>query len=194
MLANIYADELAEECRNQIDKLINVKHEKIEAYINYFLSIMAMLSIDIQMALRIDNNEQSAIQTVESVESVQETKTVLAVDDNTFFLDSLKDALRDSEYRLSCVTSGAAALKFLQNHHPHLYILDIEMPEMDGYELAQKIKECGKTAPIIYLTGNATREYVEKSIKAGAVDFITKPINNDYVLQKIKRHIQIRQP
>jgi FixJ family two-component response regulator len=63
------------------------------------------------------------------------------------------------------------------------------MPRIDGYELVKKIREGGHTAPVIFLTGNATREHVIKAVKSGAVDFITKPVDKDQVLKRIARHI-----
>ena len=190
MLAFIHADDLAEECDKQSRKLINVKHEKIEAYITYFLSTVSMLSIDIQMAVYLDGEKETNQAAGAGEELKSEGKRILAVDDNVFFLNILKEALRDTEHNLTCVTSGIAALKYLQNHRPNLYILDIEMPDMDGYELAQKIRSYGKKAPIIFLTGNASKEYVTRAMKSGAVDFITKPINKEYVQQRISKHIQ----
>jgi FixJ family two-component response regulator len=53
----------------------------------------------------------------------------------------------------------------------------------------KKIREGGHTAPVIFLTGNATREHVIKAVKSGAVDFITKPVDKDQVLKRIARHI-----
>ena len=218
MLKQIYAEDMAADCQKQIDGLIGLKHEKVEAHLNYFMSMLAMLSIDIQMAVYKDGggdgagdgtyddaNAQGAeaaagakptgasgkksFPSVASEPGVEGQKGILAVDDNTFFLDTLKRVLHDTDYKLTCVTSGIAALRFLQNHRPDLFILDIEMPEMDGYELARKIRAYGKKAPIIFLTGNAKREYVLKAIEAGASDFIVKPINQKHVLERIAKFI-----
>lgn len=190
MLIDINACRLAEECQKQIDKLAQIKHEKIEAYMNYFLSLLAMLSIDIQMAVYKDENEAAGEPPPEAAtEQNDGKKSILAVDDNSFFLDTLKTILRGSDYKLTCVTSGMAALRYLQKNRPDLFILDIEMPEMNGYELAGKIRAYGKKAPIIFLTGNATRDYVLKAMNAGAADFIIKPINQKHVLERIDKFI-----
>jgi CheY-like chemotaxis protein len=93
----------------------------------------------------------------------RDKKTVLAVDDAAFFLNILKKYVSGTGHKLICVNSGDAALKYLVAHDPDLFILDIEMPEMNGYELAQKIRNEGKKAPIIFLTGNAKREDVVKA-------------------------------
>jgi CheY-like chemotaxis protein len=117
-------------------------------------------------------------------------KNILAVDDTEFFLRTLKTLLQDTPYKLTCITSGKVALNFLQKNHPDLFILDIDMPEMNGYELAMRIRECGQQAPIIFLTGNTTQKSVEKAHMVGASDFIAKPVNKDQVLQRINKFIQ----
>ena len=190
MLIEIHASELAVECQKQINGLVSFKHEKIEAHMNYLLSMLTILSIDIQMAVYKDENEEEEAPQAEITnEPETEQKSILAVDDSTFSLDALKNALKDTEYKLTGVTSGEAALRFLQNHSPDLFILDIEMPGMDGYELAQKIRNCGNKAPVIFLTGNATKEYVLKAFKAGAADFIVKPVIQKQVLDRIGKFI-----
>jgi CheY-like chemotaxis protein len=190
MLVEIHADAMAEDCMKQINGLGNTKHEKIEAYLTYFLSILTMLSIDIQMAILKDEDVQKNEPSVKSKgKSVTEKRNILAVDDSAFILGILKNILPPTEYKLTCVTSGGDALKFLQTNRPELFILDIEMPRMDGYELAQKIREAGQTAPIIFLTGNSTKEYVIKAVKAGGVDFIVKPVDKEHVLARIAKHL-----
>jgi len=183
MLAKIYADNMALECKKQIIELKNAKHEKIEAFTIYFLKSISMLSIDIQMA----GHKGLDSMPIAGNSLIAGGKSILAVDDTEFFLRTLKSLLQGTEYKLTCTTSGATALKFLQKNHPDLFILDIDMPEMDGYELAQKIRASGQTAPIIFLTGNSTRESVEKALKAGAADFIVKPISRAQVLERITK-------
>ena len=193
MLSGIYANELAEECQKQINALVAVKHEKVLASMTYLLSLLAMLSIDIQVVIYMDENEGDIEPPDGGAEEAagQEAGklSILAVDDNAFSLDTLKAALEGSEYKFTGVNSGAGALKYLLSHDPNLYILDIEMPGMDGYELAYKIKELGKKAPILFLTGNATREYVLKALKAGGSDFIVKPVTQKLILEKVEKFI-----
>ena len=148
MLAKIHADDMASECQKQILQLKNAKHEKFEAFAVYFLKSVSMLSIDIQM-VGYKNREKMPIP---DDARMTEGKNILAVDDTEFFLRTLKTLLQYTPYKLTCTTSGSTALKFLQKNHPNLFILDIDMPDMDGYELAQKIRQCGQTAPIIFLT------------------------------------------
>lgn len=196
MLICIYADKLAEECLIQMNRLTNVKHEKLEAFIIYFLSMLAVLSIDIQMALyKVDESVEEIIDNMNKDEKPEEEpkdegNIILAVDDSPFFLDMLKNALTDSSYKLTCVTSGAAALKYLAKTTPDLFIFDIEMPRMNGYELIKEVRNLGHSAPVILLTGNATRDYVLKAIESGAADFIVKPINQTLVLERISKFLK----
>ena len=159
----------------------------------YLLKSLSMLSIDIQMTIlenpNAERNRLSEQEFVENDKEPQEKKTILAVDDTAFFLTVLKTALQDVECKLVCVTSGSDALRFLERHTADLFLLDIEMPGMNGYELAAKIRERGQKAPLVFLTGNSKRENVAKAIEAGAVDFIVKPINKKEVLAKIGKHI-----
>jgi len=114
-------------------------------------------------------------------------KKILAVDDADIVLHILSAFLRDSHYKLTSATSGKTALTFLKKHRPDLFILDIDMPEMDGYELALRIRAGGQTAPIIFLTGNSTEESIIKALQVGAADFIAKPICKAKLLERIAK-------
>ncbi|MDR0320364.1 MAG: response regulator [Treponema sp.] len=115
--------------------------------------------------------------------------SILAVDDTPLSLNLLKVALQTTEYKITCVNSGRLALRFIKRNNPDLFLLDIEMPEMDGYELAKKIKESGQIAPVIFLTASATKGCVKKAAEAGAVDYIVKPIDSRKLLAKIKKYL-----
>jgi len=148
-----------------------------------------MLSLDIQMALH-KEDKSGALQTDDAdTEGTKTDKRILAVDDTAFFLVILKKKLQDTRYKVNCVTSGRDALKFLEKHKADMFLLDIEMPGMNGFELAAKIREKGYKEPIIFLTGNARKEYFAMAMKSGATDFIIKPINRDVLISKIRKYI-----
>jgi len=204
ILEKIHADDIAAECRNQINELRKAQREQVDAYVITFLSTVAMLSIDIQMAKYLEEKkyaekkgngaaettlkaeDQTAAQPM-AVKKADSEKIILAVDDTAIALSMLKKNLEGSPYKLVCINSGREAMLFLKKHQPDLFILDIEMPKMDGYELAEQIRKSGNTAPIIFLTGNATRRNVMRAIEAGASDFIVKPIDNRFFAYKIRR-------
>jgi len=120
---------------------------------------------------------------------MNDQKLILAVDDSPLSLQTLKSQLAETPYKLICVTSGADALRFIEKKKPDLYILDMEMPEMSGHELAMEILETGKGAPIIFLTGNSDKETVLRALSVGAADFVIKPINQAQVLERIAKYI-----
>ena len=184
MLAAICADDIAAQCLGQINTLKNTKQCRLEIFLNYLTSLISILSIDIQVALYLEQNGDGK----KPVDDVEESKkSILAVDDKAFFLETLKMTLKDTPYKLTCVTSGKMALNYLQKHSPDLFILDIEMPEMNGYELAEKIRDSGQMAPIIFLTSNSSKEYVQKAMMNHASDFLVKPINQKCALEKIDK-------
>ncbi len=129
--------------------------------------------------------------TLQERNSEKEPYIVLAVDDKPDVLNSLKAMIPSQDYKFFGVTSGEAALRFLEKHEPDIAILDIEMPGMDGFALAHKIKlEMKKEFPVIFLTGNGRRDEVLKAFSVGAVDFLVKPAIPEYVLLKLQEHIK----
>jgi len=185
MLRQIFAEKLAEECSCMIKTINDIQYADLQAYVITLLKTVSALSIDLQMAEFRDISEQPDSNAEESAAK----NTILAVDDRHFFLTSIKTMLQDTGYKVTCINSGTAALNYLKNHRPDLFILDIEMPEMDGYELAVRVRASGQTAPIIFLTGNAKKDSVVKAIKAGAADFIIKPVTKDQLLERIGKYI-----
>lgn len=120
-----------------------------------------------------------------------EKHIILAVDDMKPLLSSVVSMLLD-QYVVMAVTSGVSALKVLEKHSPSLFLLDIEMPQMDGYELAAAIRadERFKDTPIIFLTAKANREAVVAAIQHGGNDYIVKPVEKELLLEKIQRFLR----
>jgi len=190
LLESIYADNIAAGCRNYAENLGSASYQEVEAYVTHLLANVAELSIDIQMTQYSEEPKpQEKKAPAAPARKAGGTKTILAVDDTSIFLSTLKTYMRGTPYKLICVNSSADALRYLKDHRPDMFILDIEMPVMNGYELAEKIRGDGQEAPILFLTGNSTKEYVLKAIEAGAADFIVKPINKTHLLDWIKKYI-----
>ena len=122
------------------------------------------------------------------------TYTILIVDDNSNNLKVLAGVLKIAGYDFRMAKSGQQALNILEKTSPDLILLDIQMPEMDGFETCLKIKENGNMAkiPIIFLTANTDAESVNRAFKSGGVDFVTKPFNTDELLARIKTHITLK--
>lgn len=120
-----------------------------------------------------------------------ELPLILTVDDKPELLTTISSVLR-SHYKVIAVTSGNAALKAIETHTPALFLLDIEMPGMNGYELAKKIREHSQfnNTPIIFFTSKATREYVLSAVAHGGNDYLVKPVDSSLLLGKIQHHLK----
>ncbi|MBQ1488244.1 MAG: diguanylate cyclase [Lachnospiraceae bacterium] len=121
-------------------------------------------------------------------------KSILIVDDVTTNLKMAADVLQDT-YRLAMAKSGAQALEYLKKARPDLILLDIRMPEMDGYETLQAIKSNPETAsiPVVFLTVDKERESEIKGLKMGAMDFIRKPFEPDVMKSRIEKILKINE-
>jgi CheY-like chemotaxis protein len=117
-------------------------------------------------------------------------KRILAVDDVPDMLNAVKAILRE-EFAVYAVTNHAAALKFLGNNGADLILLDIEMPGMDGFQLLDAIRrlEAYRETPVFFLTGSVTVENIVRARKAGASDFIKKPIDAQVLLAKVRKRV-----
>ncbi len=119
---------------------------------------------------------------------------VLLVDDNTTNLQLLHETLDGSGYKLLIAKNGRTALAIAQKALPSLILLDIMMPEMDGYEVCQRLKEDERTAriPVIFITALSDDEDEAKGLRMGAVDYITKPINPELVRARVHNHLELK--
>jgi PAS domain S-box-containing protein len=120
------------------------------------------------------------------MESLQRRLTILIVDDEPVNIQVVSELL-SKDYNLSVARSGLEALQTVQRKRPDIILLDVIMPEMDGFETAKKIFEDpkNKDIPIIFFSVDSTFDYVEKGFEVGAVDYIAKPIDPKTFLLKI---------
>ncbi len=118
--------------------------------------------------------------------------TVLVVDDTKTNIDILVDALH-SEYEVSVAMNGKSALQIVKTDPPDLILLDIMMPDMDGYEVCRRIKSEPKTSgiPIIFITSMSEIQNKTKGFELGAVDYITKPFDVLEVKARVKTHLSL---
>jgi DNA-binding response OmpR family regulator len=123
------------------------------------------------------------------LESKKDLITVLIAEDSPTQAEQLKYILEKSSYKVITAKDGKEAYDMVIKHKPSLIISDIMMPEMNGYELCQKIKSNDSSAntPVILLTSLANADDVLEGLACGADNFITKPYNNDYLLTQIDR-------
>ncbi|MFZ7127139.1 MAG: HD domain-containing phosphohydrolase [Desulfobacterales bacterium] len=119
---------------------------------------------------------------------------VLIVDDNPTNIDLLVSTLR-AEYRLGIAKNGPKALEYVARQKPDLVLLDIMMPEMDGYEVCARLKENPETAaiPIIFITAMTETVNKMRGFELGAVDYITKPFHAAEVKARIRTHLSLEE-
>lgn len=119
---------------------------------------------------------------------------IVVVDDEALSLTNARNMLHEAGMKVSCVRSGRELLAFMEKHTPDLVLLDILMPEMDGFEAYKKLRDFEKQAgrkeiPVIFLTGENDEESERKGLNIGASDFIHKSFSRDILLKRINNTI-----
>ena len=119
-------------------------------------------------------------------------KTIFLVDDNATNLTMAEEALVE-RYRVIALSSAAKMFKALEKFNPDLILLDVEMPEMSGFEAMKKLKknEAHSQIPVIFLTGRTDDVSEAHGIELGAVDFIMKPFSKPVLINRLKNHLHI---
>ncbi len=125
------------------------------------------------------------------MEGIHAKQTVLVVDDTPENIDVL-DGILESEYRIKAATSGKIALKIAKSHKPDLILLDIMMPEMDGYEVYRQLKtdESTRTIPVIFVTAKDDVDAEKVDEKFGPVESIMKPVEPNDVLSIVRKYLE----
>lgn len=125
---------------------------------------------------------------------MQEQSVVLIVDDEPVNIQVLAACLK-ANFQIKVATSGKKCLELIHNGlNADLILLDIDMPEMDGYEVCHTLKANMSTAsiPIIFVTAKSETYEEEKGLEIGAVDYITKPISPAIVAARVKTHVTLK--
>jgi len=115
-------------------------------------------------------------------------KTILIVEDIEFNIDLLTQILED-DYNLVVAKDGAEAVAYTEKYKPDLILMDIAMPLMDGYEATRIIRKTFKDLPIIGLSSHAMQGDAEKAKTAGCNDYLTKPVDEDLLVKKLKEYL-----
>ncbi len=126
--------------------------------------------------------------------SHQKKDIILIVDDQPINLKILLSFLQEQDFELRILQSGVRALALLQETLPDIILLDVMMPELDGFETCRRIKADERLVdiPVIFMTALDTVEDKVTGFKAGGVDYITKPFQQIEVLIRINTHINLR--
>src|SRR5699024_11604464 len=116
----------------------------------------------------------------------EEKPHILLVEDDPNFGDVLKSYLELNDYEVTKADDGKAGLEAFHNGSYDLAIVDVMMPRMDGFTLAEAIRKEDNAIPLIFLTAKSLREDVLKGFDVGADDYITKPFDSQELLLRIK--------
>ena len=122
------------------------------------------------------------------------TASILLVDDNPTNLSVLRQALKELGLNVRIATNGEEALAQVQRKLPDLILLDVKMPGIDGFETCRQLKSNAITQdiPVIFMTAQTDTTSKVKGLSAGAVDYVTKPFEQEEVLARVKVHLQLR--
>ncbi|PZU97432.1 MAG: response regulator [Pseudanabaena sp.] len=114
---------------------------------------------------------------------------ILVVEDAPDNQVLVEQVFQDSGYRVTCIQDGQAALNWLETNQPDLILLDLSLPEIDGWEVARQLKACDRTAkiPIVAVTAHAMKGDREAAIASGCDDYLTKPLDIDLLEACVKQ-------
>ena len=117
-------------------------------------------------------------------------ESVLIVDDDVVAISALKDII-NPDYNVYVVKSGEEAIEKAKMLSPDLILLDICMPDMDGYQTINELKssDLTRSIPVIFISGNSESDDIKNGISNGAIDYITKPFDDENVLIKVKEAV-----
>lgn len=119
--------------------------------------------------------------------------TVLAIDDVPANLKLLGQILGD-QYRFLCTTNGVAGLEIAEAQRPDLILLDVVMPDLDGYEICRLLKANPITEriPVIFLTSLKEEEDETRGLEIGAIDYVTKPFSPPIIRARVRNHLELK--
>lgn len=122
------------------------------------------------------------------------SELVLLVDDNPQNLQVLGQTLQNEGYEIAMALNGNEALNFLKEDKPEIILLDVMMPELNGFDTCKKIKENDevKDIPVIFLTAKTDVDDIVQGFDAGGVDYISKPFNRRELIARVKTHIELK--
>lgn len=129
------------------------------------------------------------------MELPEKKKTILIADDNPDNLKVLSQALADPGYEIRIAMDGKEAVESAETQLPDIILLDIHMPEMDGYDACARLKRNPRTRdiPVIFISTLNKAFNKIKAFELGAVDYLTKPIHMEETRARVNIHLQLRQ-
>ena len=126
---------------------------------------------------------------------MDEKKNIFIVDDIEENLQVIGTILKENNLNISFARNGTQAIAGIEKKLPDLILLDITMPDIDGFEVCGKLKANPATEdiPIIFLTARTQTEEIVRGFRTGAVDYVTKPFNKEELLARVSTHLQLKE-
>ncbi|HEX3974312.1 MAG TPA: response regulator [Stellaceae bacterium] len=126
---------------------------------------------------------------------IMEKAVIVAVDDSREMLDILKSVIAGAGYRFFGASNAQQCMRLVRDVEPDLILLDVQMPETDGFDLCKQIRaiEAFAHTPVAFVTARRTAQDVKAGIAAGGNDFITKPFDAKNLMQRIERWVNQKQ-
>lgn len=120
---------------------------------------------------------------------------ILIIDDSRVIIHVAQDFLNRNSHEVLAAQDGPQGLALARSHHPDLILLDLVLPQMDGYEVCQKLKEDRETSqiPVIMLTSKTEPGDKVRGLQMGAVDYVTKPFDEAELLARVNIHLRLRE-
>ncbi|MCU0373988.1 MAG: response regulator [Chitinophagaceae bacterium] len=118
--------------------------------------------------------------------------TVLVVDDDPYILMSLEFLMRKNGFEVLVARNGTEAMDMLAARKPHLVVLDVMMPDVDGYEICRHIRNTGELAHthVVFLSAKSSEADVQKGLLMGAARYITKPFSTRHLVKEVKQLLE----
>ena len=146
-----------------------------------------------RVSATLDQQEQKQEEKIVVSGEMRDVPLILVVDDNGLNL-RVAEKMLEKQFKVATVSSGKEALEFVKNTIPDLILLDIHMPEMDGFEVLEILQADSeyKDIPVVFLTANEEREVEVKGFEVGAQDFIKKPFSADIMIRRVDRILELK--
>jgi PleD family two-component response regulator len=124
-----------------------------------------------------------------------EKAAILIVDDNRNNIELVNSILKKRNYDIYTALSGKKAFEILASTRIDLVLLDVMMPEMDGFEVCVQMKKDAKykEIPVIFLSAHNNSDAVVKGFEVGGADYIPKPFHNEELIARVKHHVELKQ-
>ncbi len=129
-----------------------------------------------------------------AISQLKKRNLVLIIEDNTAYVFALKTILKKNGFTTVEAETGSLGLEFARKENPDLILLDIMLPDINGYDICKQLKadEATKDIPTIFITARNEVEDIIKGLECGAVDYVTKPFNSTELIARVKTHIELK--